>query len=215
MADLGQPPVDWTSRARDVVPKVCNYWDGRPIATTRHGPIRKASPRDGTELYRYWSAGASEIDAAVGSARKAFSDGRWARLPAARRKERLCRLADLLEQHHEELALLDCLDVGKPITDAFNFDIPTATAAIRHAAEAADKLYGKVYGADGRSLSYELRRPVGVVGALVGWNFPILLAVSKVGPALAAGNSIVLKPSELSCLSTVRLATLAHEAGIP
>jgi acyl-CoA reductase-like NAD-dependent aldehyde dehydrogenase len=127
----------------------------------------------------------------------------------------LLRFVSLIQQHSEELALLESLDVGKPITDALNIDVPMATGILRFNAEAADKLFGKVFGSDASSLSYQLRQPFGVVGAIVGWNFPLVLAVTKIGPALAAGNSVVLKPSEVTPLSAARLAELAVEAGVP
>lgn len=155
------------------------------------------------------------MDRAVANARLAFEDGRWSQAPVTRRKRALFILASLIEKHGEELALFECLDVGKPITDALKFDVPAAAAAIRQSAEFADKILGKVYGADSTSLSYELRRPVGVVAAIVGWNFPLLLACSKVGPALAMGNGLVLKPSEITSLSAMRVAELAVEAGVP
>jgi len=103
-------------------------------------------------------------------------------------------------------------DVGKPITDALKVDAPLDAAAIKYSVEAADKLYGKVYGAGQSSLSYELRRPMGVVAGVVGWNFPLVLAASKIGPTLATGNCLVLKPSELTSLSAARVAELAIEA---
>src|SRR5690606_9276810 len=123
--------------------------------------------------------------------------------------------ASLIETHREELALLETLDVGKPISNALAFDVPAASDVIRKNAEAVDHLYGKVYGADASSLSYELRRPIGVVAGIVGWNFPVVLAATKIGPALATGNSLILKPSEFTSFSTARLAELAVEAGVP
>jgi acyl-CoA reductase-like NAD-dependent aldehyde dehydrogenase len=155
------------------------------------------------------------MEEAVSTARRAFDDGRWSKLPTQRRKDVLHKLASLIEAHKEELALLECLDVGKPISDALGFDVPAAAALIRFNAEAADKFYGKVYGVDQSSLSYQLRRPVGVVAGIVGWNFPLLLATGKIGPALATGNSLVLKPSELTSFSAGRVAELAMDAGVP
>jgi len=124
-------------------------------------------------------------------------------------------LANLVDNHQEELALLESLDVGKPIRDAYDFDVPSSANVLRFNADAADKLHSKIFGADRTSLSYELHRPVGVVGAITAWNFPLLQAASKIGPALATGNCLILKPSELTSLSTARLAELAVEAGVP
>src|SRR5690349_14948085 len=120
-----------------------------------------------------------------------------------------------MEKQREELALLECLDVGKPITAALTIDVPMAIEVIRFTAEVADQLSSPVYGADPSNLSYQLRRPVGVVAGIVGWNFPLVLAASKIGPALAAGNSLVMKPSEFTSLSAVRIAELALETGVP
>jgi acyl-CoA reductase-like NAD-dependent aldehyde dehydrogenase len=207
--------IDWVSRAEALTPQIQNFIGGRWTPQAGAPALDKVSPRDGRLLCRFGSRGASEVDDAVRAARNAFEDGRWANLPITRRKDALYKLATLIEQHREELALLECLDVGKPIRDALNFDVPTAAATIRYSAEAVDKLHSRVYGADRSSMSYQLRRPIGVVAGIVGWNFPLVLAAEKIGPALATGNSLVLKPSELTSLSAARIAELAVEAGIP
>jgi len=178
-------------------------------------PLQKHSPRDGSLLVSFGNGSVADVDRAVVTAREAFDDGRWSGVSAQYRKEVLCRLASLLESHAEELALLECLDVGKPIRDALSFDVPMAVAFLRFNAESADKVYGKVYGTDGTSLSYDLHRPLGVAAGIVGWNFPLLLSVAKIAPVLAAGNTLVLKPSELTSLSAGRVAELAIEAGLP
>lgn len=207
--------TDWVRRAEHCKPlSVRNFIEGhwREVGGS---PLDKISPRDGTMLSQFGAGTPEEVDAAVASARRAFDDGRWSRLPQHRRKEILLRLATLMEEHLEELALLECLDVGKPIRDALGFDVLAAVAHIRHGAEAADHVYGKVYGADKSSLSYELRRPLGVVAGIIGWNFPLVLAAQKIGPVLATGNCLVLKPSEFTSFSAARVAALALEAGVP
>ncbi|EMA4136431.1 aldehyde dehydrogenase PuuC [Cronobacter turicensis] len=156
-----------------------------------------------------------DVDAAVASARAVFERGDWSQAAPAMRKAVLTRMAALMEQHHEELALLESLDTGKPIRHSLRDDIPGAARALRWYAEAVDKLYGEVAPTDSASLAMIVREPVGVVAAVVPWNFPLLLACWKLGPALAAGNSVVLKPSEKSPLSALRLAGLAREAGLP
>jgi acyl-CoA reductase-like NAD-dependent aldehyde dehydrogenase len=206
--------IDWIKRSETLKLHVRDFVDGRWHEGGGE-PLEKFSPRDGRPLYRFASGRAHDADDAIATARRAFEDGRWSRMPTQRRKDVLHKLASLIEAHHEELALLECLDVGKPISSALNSDIPMAAGMIRFNAEAADKVYGKVYEVDRSSLSYQLRRPAGVVAGIVGWNFPMVLAAGKIGPALAAGNSLVLKPSELTSLSTVRLAELAAEAGVP
>jgi acyl-CoA reductase-like NAD-dependent aldehyde dehydrogenase len=210
-----QTSVDWAERADKLTPAIRNFVDGRWQAANGGAVIEKSSPRDGRLLYRFAASRPEEVDVAVASARRAFADGRWSRLPAQRRKEVLQALAGLIDQHREELALLECLDVGKPISDALNIDLPIVARIVRFNAEATDKLYGKVDHVDHSSLSWQLRRPRGVVAGIVGWNFPLALAAQKIGPVLATGNSLVLKPSELTSLSTARVAELALHAGVP
>jgi acyl-CoA reductase-like NAD-dependent aldehyde dehydrogenase len=205
---------DWIARAAEVKLRVRNFVDG--CWRDSGGEIlEKHSPRDGRLLCQFGAGSQQEADEAIAIARRAFEDGRWSRLPVQRRKDVLHKLADLIDAHREELALLECLDVGKPISDALNFDVPVSAALIRHSAESVDHLYGKVYAADQANLSYQLRRPLGVVAGIVGWNFPLALAAQKIGPVLATGNSLVLKPSEFTSLATSRLAELALEAGMP
>jgi acyl-CoA reductase-like NAD-dependent aldehyde dehydrogenase len=206
--------INWKERYEAQVLRVDNFVDGRRLPIGGTG-LDKVSPRDGRLLYRFNSGDSGDVEHAVASARRAFDDGRWSRLPLHRRKGVLLRLAALVEDHREELALLECLDVGKPIAEAIGMDIPAVLGVLRHSAEAIESVSGKVYAVDGSSLSYESRRPFGVVAGIVGWNFPLALAARKIGPALVTGNCLVLKPSEITSLSTVRLAELALAAGVP
>jgi acyl-CoA reductase-like NAD-dependent aldehyde dehydrogenase len=206
--------VDWVAKAQGLKLEVRNLIDGR-CGEIGGAPLDKWSPRDGTLLCRLGCGEVSQADAAVASARRAFVDGRWSKLPVQRRKDVLYKLATLIEQHRDELALLECLDVGKPITEVLSFDVPAAAGIFKFNAEAADKAFGRVYAADQSNLSYQLRRPLGVVAGIVGWNFPLVLEAMKSAPALATGNSLVLKPSELTSFSASRLAELALEAGVP
>lgn len=157
----------------------------------------------------------TDVDRAVQAARDVFDRGDWSQAAPAQRKAVLNTLADLMELHREELALLETLDTGKPIRHSLRDDIPGAARAIRWYAEAADKVYGEVAPTGPGELAMIVREPVGVVAAIVPWNFPLLLACWKLGPALVAGNSVVLKPSEKSPLTALRLAGLAKEAGLP
>lgn len=207
--------VDWIKRAQTANLDIRNFVDGKYVPADTGKTITKYSPRDGAPLYEFGSGDAAEAERAIASASRAFKDGRWSKLPEPQRTSILCRLASLIEQHIEELALLESLDVGKPISDALSVDVNLAANMIRFNAEALLTLTGKTYCADENNLSYQLHRPVGVVAGIVGWNFPIVLAASKIGPALAAGNSLVLKPSEFTCLTAARLAELAVEAGVP
>jgi acyl-CoA reductase-like NAD-dependent aldehyde dehydrogenase len=206
--------TDWLAKSRLLSLQPRNLVGGHR-SDSGGAMLQKFSPRDGALLYQLAVGDASEVEAAVSVAKRAFEDGRWSQLSISRRKTILFRLAELIEAHTEELSLLETLDVGKPISDALSFDLPAAVSIFRFNAEAADKPFGRVYAADRTNLSYQLRRPAGVVAAIVGWNFPLLLASMKVAPVLAAGNSLVLKPSELTSLSAVRIAELALEAGLP
>jgi len=206
--------VDWIDRAKNLKPKIRNFVGGqwKPESGDQ---LKKYAPRDGGFLAQFGAGDGHDVDEAVATARLAFEDGRWSKRAVQERKDVLYRLSALIDKHLEELALLESLDVGKTITDALTIDVPAASGIIKGSAEAADKVFGEVYGVDHSSLTYQLRRPIGVVGGIVGWNFPLLLAAQKIGPALATGNSLVLKPSELTSLCTARIAELAMEAGLP
>ena len=207
--------LNWSMRAKDLNLRVRDFIDGRYTdISPGTALIEKYSPRDGSLLYQFGSGTSKDVDRAVSHARKSFDDGRWRLLPMSQRQAVLHRLADLVEAHKDELALYECMDVGKPITHALQGDIPTVIHHLRSSADMADKLLAPS-GADGTNFSFQLRKPVGVVGGIVGWNFPLSLAATKVGPALMMGNSLVLKPSEFTSLSASRLAELAIEAGVP
>jgi acyl-CoA reductase-like NAD-dependent aldehyde dehydrogenase len=206
--------VDWIGRSQALTLRVRNFVDGR-WSESRGSALAKLGPRDGRLLYQLGAGETQDVDEAVAAARRAYDDGRWSQAPVQRRKEVLLKLASLIEAHREELALLECLDVGKPISDALGTDVVAAAGAIRFSAEAIDKFYGKVYADDQTSLSFQLRRPLGVVAGITGWNFPLLLACGKIGPVLATGNCLILKPSELTSLSASCVAELAIEAGVP
>ena len=149
------------------------------------------------------------------AARRAFDAGDWSMADPAERKRVLLRLAELIREHAEELALLDSLDMGKPVEDALGVDVPGAAGLFQWYAEAADKLYDEIAPTGADDLAMVTREPLGVVGAVVPWNFPLDIATWKVAPALVAGNSVVLKPAEQSPLSAIRLGELGAEAGLP
>jgi len=173
------------------------------------------SPVDGRKLAEVARCGEADVDAAVASARAAFEDRRWAGKAPAERKRILVRFADLMLEHRDELALLETLDMGKPIRYSRSVDVQLAQNCIRWYGEAIDKLYDQVAPSPEDSLALITREPVGVVAAIIPWNYPMLMAAWKIGPALASGNSLVLKPSEKAPLSSLRLAELALEAGVP
>jgi 4-guanidinobutyraldehyde dehydrogenase / NAD-dependent aldehyde dehydrogenase len=173
------------------------------------------SPLTGETIAQIAAGDAADVDRAVAGARAAFESGVWSRLAPKKRKKALMRFASLMRDHADELALLETIDMGKPIRDAKNADIPLAAECISYYGEAIDKVYDEVAPTDPSVVAMVLREPVGVVGAVVPWNFPTLMACWKLGPALATGNSVVLKPAEQSPLTAVRLGELALEAGIP
>ena len=173
-----------------------------PVATGRGSP-------------RVAEGGVEDVDRAVAAARRAFDDRRWADQPPAARKQVLLRLAELVREHLEELALLESLDVGKPIRDTLRVDVPSAATTFQWYAETIDKTYGEIGPTGPDALSLVTREPIGVVAAIVPWNYPLIITAWKLGAALATGNSVVLKPASQSPLSALRLAELAAEAGLP
>ncbi len=175
----------------------------------------KHSPVDGRMLGAVARCGTADVDAAVASARAAFEDRRWAGQAPAQRKRVLVRFAELVLAATDELALLETLDMGKPIRYSRSVDVASCANCIRWYGEAVDKIYDQVAPTADDSLALITREPVGVVAAIVPWNYPLIMAAWKIAPALAAGNSVVLKPSEKSPLSALRLAEIAMEAGLP
>ena len=173
------------------------------------------SPVNGRELAQVASCDKADADKAVAIARKVFERGDWRELAPAKRKAVLIRFAELIEALGDELALLDTLDMGKPISHARTVDVPATARAIRWTAEAIDKVYGELAPTPHNQIGMISREPMGVVAAIVPWNFPMIMAAWKIAPALATGNSVILKPSEKSPLTAIRLAALATEAGIP
>jgi gamma-glutamyl-gamma-aminobutyraldehyde dehydrogenase len=189
--------------------------DGKLAAARSGKTFDNVGPRDGKLLNQVAACEAEDIDVAVKAARAAFEDGRWRNKHPREKKKIMFKLAELMERDLEELALLETLDMGKPISDTRSVDIPTAVNSIRWYAEALDKVYGEVATTPADRLSFVVREPLGVVAAIVPWNFPLHMACWKVAPALATGNSIVLKPAEQSPSTALKLGELALEAGVP
>jgi len=173
------------------------------------------SPVDGRLLTSVARCGEADIDAAVAAARAAFEDRRWRGMSPAQRKRVMIKFADQLLTHADELALTETLDMGKPVKYARSVDVNSAANCIRWYGEAVDKVYDEIAPTASTALALITREPVGVVGVIVPWNYPMIMAAWKIAPALAAGNSVVLKPSEKSPLTALRLAELALDAGIP
>jgi gamma-glutamyl-gamma-aminobutyraldehyde dehydrogenase len=173
------------------------------------------NPATGRPLAEVAECGPRDVDLAVAAARRAADSGVWSGMAPADRKRILVRFADLIDINANELALTESLDAGKPIADTIALDIPETAASIRWHAEAIDKLYGQVAPTASDSLGLVVREPVGVVGAVVPWNYPAQMAAWKLGPALATGNAVVIKPASQTSLSLLRMAELGAEAGLP
>lgn len=173
------------------------------------------SPADGTELAQVASCGPEDAERAVKVAREAFESGVWSKMPPMERKKIMVRFAELIEENINEVALLESLDAGKPIGDTMNVDVPGAATTIRWSGEAVDKIYDEVAPTGPDDLALIQRMPLGVVAAIVPWNFPLSTTAWKLGPALATGNSVILKPASNTPLTALKLAGLARQAGLP
>jgi 4-(gamma-glutamylamino)butanal dehydrogenase len=191
------------------------FIDGRygPAADGR--TFQSIGPRDGSVLADVARGGSEDVERAVAAARRAFEAGEWALADPAQRGSALVRLSELMSEQAERLAAIESLDTGHPISDARNVDVPNAVRCFRWYGEAIDKVYGEIAPTAADALALIGREPIGVVGAVVPWNYPLIITAWKLAPALAAGNSVVLKPAEQSPLSALALAELAAEAGIP
>ncbi|MFM9372038.1 aldehyde dehydrogenase [Streptomyces sp. Da 82-17] len=205
----------WRQRAAELVPRTRLFIDGTWTDPADGRLLPTLNPATGKTTAHVAVAGPADVDRAVAAARTAFADGRWSRTAPAERKRVLLELARLIEAHGEELALCDTLDMGKPIAESYGTDVPGAAGVFAWYAEALDKLYDEVAPAPPGNLALVRRAPLGVVGAVVPWNFPLDIASWKLAPALAAGNSVVLKPAEQSPQSALLLAELAVRAGLP
>ena len=173
------------------------------------------TPMDNS-LIGYMTAGtSSDVARAVAVAREAFDSGEWSRRSPAERKRIMLVWAELIRRHAEEIAALDCVDAGKPISDCLQFDLPGVIDTVAWFAEVTDKSFGRVAPTGDAALGLIVKEPIGVVGAVLPWNYPAQTFAWKVAPALAAGNSVIVKPAELTSLSAYRLTQLAHEAGVP
>jgi gamma-glutamyl-gamma-aminobutyraldehyde dehydrogenase len=212
---MNKPGIDWHARARDIKIDGRIVIDGQRRDAASGETFECISPIDGRVLGAVARGASADVDVAVASARAAFDSGRWAGQSPAARKRVLQRFAEKIMAAKEELALLETLDMGKPIAHALAVDVASTARCIAWYAEAVDKVYDEIAPTGRNALALITREPVGVVGAIVPWNYPMIMAAWKLGPALAAGNSVVLKPSEKSSLTALRLAELAVEAGLP
>ncbi len=213
---MNQPDVtSWHAAATLIRPRTDAFIEGAFTPAAAGERFESVNPATGEVLGQVASCAEVDVDRAVAAARRAFDDRRWAGQHPRDRKVVLLRLAELIRDNADELALLDSLDAGKLISDTTTIDVPGSAAILQWYAEAIDKTYGEIAPTGPGDLALVSREPLGVVGAVVPWNYPLETAIWKVAPALAAGNSVVLKPAEESPLSALRLAELAAEAGLP
>lgn len=189
------------------------FIDGEFVDARDGGTFRSIDPHDGSTIATVAQAGTVDVDRAVAAATAAFPA--WSRMQASARGRLLLQLADLIEARADELATLETLDTGHPIRDSRNLDVMRTAATFRYFGGMADKVLGDVIPVEPGFLNYVLREPLGVVGMIVPWNFPLMFCSWKMGPALAAGNTVVMKPAELTPLSALRIAELMTEVGIP
>ena len=191
------------------------YIDGKFQPARSRKTFDSINPATGKIIAKIAACNAKDVDFAVQKARDAFNDGRWSRQHPGERKQVLIRLAKLMRRNCHELAVMESIDSGKPVADCASIDLEETIHCLLWHAEAVDKIYDQSAPVGDDAMAMVVREPVGVVGCVLPWNFPMLMMAWKIGPALAAGNSVVLKPAEQTSLTAMRIAELAHEAGLP
>lgn len=206
---------EWKQKAAALSLDGRAFIDGARCAAALSETFATLNPASGKVLADVAKCGEADVDRAVVAARNAFESGVWSKAAPAHRKAVLLRLAQLIDEHAEELALLEALEAGKPIGECLGLDIPESAACIRWHAEVTDKRYDALSPSGADVVSMITREPIGVVGAVLPWNFPALMLAWKLGPALSVGNSVIVKPAEQTSLSTLRIADFALEAGVP
>ena len=207
--------TNWQQRALDLKPKSQLFIDGDYVDAASGKTFENFSPSDGHLICNVASGDSEDINRAVASAKKSYDSGIWRDMNPRDKKAIMLRWATLLGEHREELALLEAIDTGRPIGDSLSVDAPNSTRVIQWYAETIDKTYDEIAPAPRNALAMITREPLGVIGAVVPWNYPMMITSWKLGPALAMGNSIVVKPAENSSLSALKMAELAVAAGLP
>lgn len=207
--------ADWQLRASELSLPNQALIDGKWQPAASGNTYSRVNPATGKHLVDVASCDSADIDLAVASARQAFDTGVWANLSPTERKAIMLKWAELINANLQEIALLETLETGKPISETLRVDVSSCAAGIAWYAEAIDKIYDEVAPNGNNALVTVTREPVGVVGVVVPWNYPLIIASWKLGPALASGNSVIIKPAEQSTLATLKVAELAIEAGIP
>ena len=191
------------------------FINGKFVKPLSGNTLETINPATEGVLATVAACGSDDVDAAVTAAQRAFDSGKWSRLHPGERKEIILKLAHLIEKNQHELAVLESLESGKPISECQITDLPETISALKWHAEAADKIYDQISPSNESGIGLIVREPIGVVGAVLPWNFPLMMLAWKIGPALATGNSVIVKPAEQTSLTTLRVAELAFEAGIP
>ena len=205
---------EYAAIAADLSYPAAAYIDGK-FRAGRGDKFATVNPATGKKIATISGCNMKDVDLAVEKARKAFAEGDWSRMHPSDRKDILIRLCKLITRNRRELAVMESLDSGKPIRDCELIDIPETIHTIKWHAEAVDKIYDQMAPASDDHIAMVVREPVGVVACVLPWNFPLLMMAWKIGPALAAGNSVIVKPAEQTSMTAVRLAELASEAGLP
>jgi 4-(gamma-glutamylamino)butanal dehydrogenase len=215
MLDRPKTREAWQARALALKPETRAFIDGGYRPAECGSTFARISPIDGRVFAHVADCDAADINLAVVAARSAFDGGEWRDASPAHKKQVLLRFAELIRAHTDEIALLETLDVGKVIHNSIAVDVPFCANCIQYYAELADKLYDEVAPVGANDVALVRREPLGVIGAIVPWNYPLIITAWKIGPALVAGNSVVLKPAEQSPLGAIFLASLAKQAGLP
>jgi 4-guanidinobutyraldehyde dehydrogenase/NAD-dependent aldehyde dehydrogenase len=212
---LDKTKTDWLAASTSLTFEGRAFINGRYVDALSGNTRTSYNPANGSKLVDVANCAAEDAEIAVAGARRAFASGVWSEMAPGDRKMILVRWSELIEKHAEELALLECLDVGKPISDTWNVDVPSAVRTIRWSGEAIDKVYDEIAPTPAGTLGLVQRLPLGVIAAIVPWNFPFSTTAWKLGPSLASGNSVILKPASNTPLTAIRVAGLAAEAGLP
>ena len=207
--------TNWVEQAKNLKPKNDLFINGKFVAAVAGERFETLAPRDGSVITTVARGKSADVDAAVKSAADTFAAGVWSRTDVRHRQQVLIRFSELLLENKDELALLESIETGHPIGDSLNVDVPSAARSFRWYGESLDKIYDEIAPTPRSALALITREPLGVIGAVVPWNYPLIISSWKLAPALAAGNSVVLKPAENTNLASLRLAELAIEAGLP
>src|SRR3984893_12759598 len=212
---IQRDPGAWERLSATRKPQGRAFIAGKAVAARDGRVFDDVSPIDGQSICHVARCGAADVEAAVAAARSSFETGPWRRMEPRERKRILRGFAELIRADVDRLALLETRDVGKPIANSVSVDVANSADCIEYYAEFADKLYDEVAPTGPNDLALVRREPLGLVAAIVPWNYPLIISCWKVGPALLTGNSVVLKPAEQSPLTGIRLGELACEGGVP